>query len=391
MSGIVDHLVAGQCLTVGIALEICGLCIFDPVLRVFIRRAGEEAHLVSADTHQGQFFFPWLPCGIYEFDFVWPISLPSGSYELGVAWGSPCEIRKPDFLQGFRITDATQPVASVLNGTWRLHPDSQQRIAALSWQKGMTNWFHRHFYHAAVVIGDSFLARSPLLKGRILDIGAGEGITDLGLFLRYQPQELVAMDIVDYLKHLPAIAQQNDLSLKDFPEGFTFVQGSCETIPYAGSSFDVVISWGSLEHIAGGYRRTLDEVWRVLKPGGLFFVNPGLYYSSYGSHLGEFNEEPHLHLKINEDRLRDMVMNTSPRIIDRAGFDVSNANYWRFYKELNRIRVAEFETELKEYGYTIVRAAIRANDMVEYTPELQSYSITDLATEDVFFTLHKPD
>lgn len=151
-----------------------------------------------------------------------------------------------------------------------------------------------------------------------------------------------------------------------------------------------MISWGSPEHIAGGYRRALDEVWRVLRPGGLFFVNPGLYYSAYGSHLGEFSDEPHRHLKITEDELHDMVMNTSPRLMDRAGFDVSNADYWRFYKELNRIRVAEFEAELKAFGYRIERAAIRASDMVNYTPELQPCSILDLAIEDVFFTLRKP-
>lgn len=90
-----------------------------------------------------------------------------------------------------------------------------------------------------------------MLKGRILDIGAGEGITDLGLFLRYRPKELVAIDIVDYLKYLPAVAQENDFPLEALPEGFTFVQHSCETIPYPDSSFDVVISCGSLEHIAG--------------------------------------------------------------------------------------------------------------------------------------------
>lgn len=127
-----------------------------------------------------------------------------------------------------------------------------------------------------------------------------------------------------------------------------------------------------------------------MKPGGLFFVNPGLYYSSYGSHLGEFSEEPHLHLKIDEEKRHELVMNTKPRIIDCSGFDVSNADYWRFHKELNRVRVAEFEAELKGYGYSVLRAAIRADDMVNYTCKLQSYSILDLAIEDAFFTLCKP-
>lgn len=386
LSAVLD---AGQLMQIGIDLQIHGLCLFDPVIRIFIRRAGTEQHLVGSDTHQGGLFFPWLPRGSYRFTFGWPVTLPAGDYELCVAWGTVEEVRKPDLIWQFHITGDAVSQSPYL-GTWALDQETRSRIDALSWQKGMTNWFHRHFCHAAVVIADSFLARSPLLHGRILDVGAGEGITDLGLFMRYRPQELVAMDIVDYLKDLPRVARDNDLPLESLPEGFTFVQGSCANIPYAEASFDVVISWGSVEHIAGGYRRTLDEIWRVLKPGGLFFVNPGLYYSAYGSHLGEFSDEPHLHLKISDEQLHELVMNTPPRIMDRAGFDVSNADYWRFYKELNRIRVADFEIEMKEYGYHIVRAAIRVNDMVEYSPELQSHSILDLAVEDAFFTLQKP-
>lgn len=381
----------GQILKIEITLTVRALCIFDPVLRLFIRKAEiDTCHLISSDTHQDRLFFPWLPRGDYHFSYIWPVTLPPREYELGLAWGTIKEIRTPDFLHQFEIFALAAHDTAAMKGEWQLAEETKYKVSKLSWQGGMTNWFHRHFCHAALVIGESFLADSPLLRGRILDVGAGEGITDLGLFLRYRPQELVAMDIVDYLRELPRVAQENNLPLERLPEGFTFVQGSCENIPYTDASFDVVISWGSVEHIAGGYRKALDEVWRVLKPGGLFFVNPGLYYSSYGSHLGEFSGEPHLHLKIPEEKLHELVMATQPRIMDRSGFDVSNADYWRFYQELNRIRVAEFEMELKRYGYTVLRAAIRVSDMVEYSHELQPYSILDLAIEDVFFTLQKP-
>lgn len=389
VTGLAPDYEAGQLAELSLELTIRDLCLFNPVLRLFIRRTGEEGHLLGTDTHQSGLFYPWLPRGAYRFALGWPVTLPAGEYELCAAWGTVSEVRAPDAVLAFRIHGATAS-QNLFAASWVPDEETRRRIAALSWQKGMTNWFHRHFCHAALVIGESFLAESPLLRGRILDLGAGEGITDLGLFLRYRPQELVAMDIVDYLRELPRVARENDLPLESLPAGFTFVQGSCENIPYEDASFDVVISWGSVEHIAGGYRKALDEVWRVLKPGGLFFVNPGLYYSSFGSHLGEFSGEPHLHLKISEEKLHELVMATQPRIMDRSGFDVSNADYWRFYQELNRIRVAEFETELKGYGYTILRAAIRASDMVEYSPELQDYSILDLAIEDAFFTLQKP-
>ncbi|MDP2827018.1 MAG: methyltransferase domain-containing protein [Sulfuricellaceae bacterium] len=381
---------SGQLLSLALNLSIRDICLFNPVLRLSIRHPGGEMHLFGSDTHESQLFYPWLPCGEYRFNFSWPVSLPAGCYELCIGWGSVDEVRQPDVVLPIQVQGELE-INQVLAATWYPDENSKSRINALSWQKGMSNWFHRHFCHAALVIGESFLAKTPQLQGRILDIGAGEGITDLGLFLRYRPSELVAMDIVDYFESLPRVARENDLPLDALPEGLTFVQGSCENVPYDDASFDIVLSWGSLEHIVGGYRRALDEVWRVLKPGGLFFVNPGLFYSAYGSHLGEFSQEPHLHLKISEEKLRDLVMNSRPDIMDRAGFDVSNADYWRFYKELNIIRVAEFEAELKGYGYTIVRAAIRASEMVEYSTELQSHSVLDLAVEDAFFTLKKPE
>jgi ubiquinone/menaquinone biosynthesis C-methylase UbiE len=385
-----ESFACGSPMEVMLDLHVTTVCLFDPVLRLFIRRPGEETHVLSADTHQGQLFFPWLPRGNYSFRFTWPVSLSEGDYEVGIAWGTVKTVRPADLLHRFRVEDEAAMLAP-RPGAWSLEESSRRRIGALSWQEGMSNWFHRHFCHAAVVIAEKFLADSPLLGGRILDIGAGEGITDLGIFLRYRPQELVAMDIVDYMEQLPRIAREHDLPLDRLPERLTFLQQSCEHVPYPDESFDLVISWGSLEHIAGGYRKALDEVWRVLKPGGLFFVNPGLYYSAYGSHLGEFSDEPHLHLKISGEELQRLVLNTQPKVMDRAGFDVASADYWRFYKELNRIRVAEIEAELKAYGYRVVRAALRTSEMVEYTPALEQYSIQDLAVEDAFFTLQKPE
>lgn len=381
---------AGQIIKIQMNLQIRDICIFDPVMRLFIRNEGADNYLVASDTHQGGVFLPWLPRGEFSFNFEWPVSLPPGNYELGVSWGTVSKVRTPDSLQLFSINGIAS-AQQLLLGTWSTHPETEARLNQLSWRQGMTNWFHRHFCHAAKVIGELCLANSEKLQGRILDIGAGEGITDLSIVLRYQPQELVALDIVDYIKELPRVCQENGLPLQKMPDNFTFLQQSCEEIPYADESFDVVISWGSLEHIAGGYKKTLDEVYRVLKPGGLFFVAPGLYYSAIGSHLGEFDPTPHLHLRIPEADLKEMVMTTKPTIMDRSGFNVTNEDYWRFYKELNPIRLADFEKELRSYGYILLRAAIRTSEVVEYDAALQPYSILDLAVEEPYIAVQKPE
>jgi SAM-dependent methyltransferase len=365
-------------------LDIRAVCLFRPVIRCQLSGPRGAS---GQDSHQAGWYFHWLPRGQYEFFLDLPIN-EAGDYTVDLAWGTPEEVRAVDVSIG--LAGKLPFNASAAEWRWEMHADTAQRIAALPWQGGHNNWFFRHFDHAATVICEQFLKNSPKLKGRILDVGAGDGITDLGILLRHQPQELVAVDIVDYLKELPTVARQHGLPLDALPDNLTFLQGSAATLPYPDGHFDLVLSWGSVEHIKDGYRPVLDEVWRVLKPGGLFFVNPGLYYAPYGSHLGEFFPEPHHHLKMSEEALHAHVLSAKPNRMDRSGFDAPNAEYWRFYKELNPICVADFERELKSYGYKIIRAALRVADMVEYDDSLQQHSLVDLAVEDAFFVLEKP-
>lgn len=370
---------------IALQLSVDVLCLFRPVIRCLVDGPGFS---IGEDSHQVGWHFHWLPRGIYDFFIDLTLPETAGDYRIQLSWGTPEQVRPADveFLVAQTQTAARPPAAL----RWYLADETAARIGALPWQEGLNNWFFRHFDHAATVICEQFLKNSLKLSGKILDIGAGDGITDLGILLRHNPEVLVAVDIVDYAHHLIEVAGEHGLPMSALPDNFVFVQGSAEQLPYPDEHFDLVLSWGSVEHIKGGYRRVLDEVWRTLKPGGLFFVNPGLYYAPYGSHLNEFFAEPHHHLKMDEASLRDGVLSAEPKRIDRAGFDVPSSEYWRFYKELNPIRVADFEAELKAYGYRIVRAALRVTDMVEYNDALQAYSILDLATEDAFFVLEKP-
>jgi SAM-dependent methyltransferase len=379
----------GATCSIPVTLEIQQSCVFNPVLRAGIYPVTSLLPALGCDSHQSSLFFPWLPQGIYSFVLTIQLSLTPALWRLGVQWGTPELVIEPETYCNIELQASTNsPLEQHMS--WTMTSETEQRIRALSWNQGLSNWFHRHFCHAANVIGEQFLENSPELKGRVLDIGAGDGITDLGLIMRYQPEEFVAVDIVDYLTNLPEIATSQDLPLQQLPDCMTFLQQSCESLPYADGYFDLVISWGSIEHIKDGYHKTLDEVWRVLKPGGLFFLNPGLYYAPYGSHLGEFSDIPHLHLKIEEQALKDHVLNTDPDTIDRSGFDVDNAEFWRFYKELNKIHILELEQELRQYGYYFVNAGLQGVNKVSYTDEMQQYSILDLAIDDAFFTLRKP-
>lgn len=60
------------------------------------------------------------------------------------------------------------------------------------------------------------------------------------------------------------------------PEGFDFTMGSFDepvTIPYDDDYFDAVVSVGVLEHVretGGNETASMEEVFRILKPGGYF-------------------------------------------------------------------------------------------------------------------------
>ena len=96
---------------------------------------------------------------------------------------------------------------------------------------------------------------------RVLEVGCGRGIALPPLARKLAPRSLTAIDIDATLveeaaKHagergVPATIQRADV----------------RCLPFAGSSFDVVIDFGTCYHIDGA-DRALAEIERVLVPGG---------------------------------------------------------------------------------------------------------------------------
>jgi SAM-dependent methyltransferase len=318
------------------------------------------------------------------------LELPLGGLRLRVTVDSDAGGQRTALAK--EILDIENPAATAAQGlhqpAWSIQSaEGTVPVERLAWNRGHEDWFYRHFDHAALVIIELLLKNHPALQGRILDVGCGDGITDLGIFLRLRPEELVGIDPYSGFERLPGVLEANHLPVDVLDEpGLKFLAEDGNSIPYPDDYFDLVVSWGSLEHIAGGYGRTLREIRRVLRKDGLLFVHPGLYFGALGNHLGEFFEDPFIHLKLPEDQLREAVLNTRPQLIDRAGHDADQAQYWQWYKELNHIRVSDFELELRELGFEPWRVALRSSDVIEYTPELQKYSMQDLATAELYLS-----
>lgn len=367
-----------------ITLEITAPVVIDPDLRLVLRnRDGCDLLGFRLYDHVSP---AWLPRGRYAVRMpVAPALLDAaGSIEATPGWragnapfwGKPVAVGAGTLGPWAGDDDATGVVLRECTGS--------APIAGLSWNRTHADWFHKHFEHAARTTASYLLKDHPLLRGRILDVGCGDGITDLGIALYCEPEQLVGIDPFGGFARLPEVIAENHLPADVLPACLSFARHDANALPYADDSFDVVVSWGSLEHIAGGYQQALREIRRVLRDGGLFFVHPGLYYASFGHHLGEFSAEPHFHLKHPQDEVKRIVFETPPRRIDRSGHVATPAEYWQWYQELNPITVDGFERELRTLDFEPWRVALRTEPILEYTPELLSFPMQQLATAELY-------
>ncbi len=96
---------------------------------------------------------------------------------------------------------------------------------------------------------------------RFADLGCGGG----------RVYELVE-DRVDYYG-LDLSANLVEIAKKAYPKG-RFIVGSVLKTPYENDFFDLVVSVATLHHIPGkqGRQEALDEVYRILKPGGKVII-----------------------------------------------------------------------------------------------------------------------
>ncbi|MCB0120236.1 MAG: class I SAM-dependent methyltransferase [Anaerolineales bacterium] len=117
-------------------------------------------------------------------------------------------------------------------------------------------WGQRHFEMPV------FQRMGLDLKNKdVLEIGCGSGY---GAYLlsSLDPKSYIGIDVME---------EQITLAQKDHPQ-FEFILQSAEDLSrFSDASKDVVVIFGVLHHIRN-WRKAIDEINRVLKPGGSFFL-----------------------------------------------------------------------------------------------------------------------
>jgi len=112
------------------------------------------------------------------------------------------------------------------------------------------------------------IIRSGITKGGALEVGPGPGYLGLEWLKRTVETNLVGLEISEAMI---AVAERNALEYGLSPR-VRYVAGNALKMPFADDTFAAAFSNGSL-HEWQDPRKVLNEICRVLKPGGCFFVS----------------------------------------------------------------------------------------------------------------------
>jgi len=103
----------------------------------------------------------------------------------------------------------------------------------------------------------TILEEAGILTGRVLEAGCGDGawikaLREMGINVHGLDFSVIGLRSL----------------VQEYP-GTPVVLADVRRLPYQDGSFDVILSWGVLEHLLDGPEATLKEAFRCLRRGGM--------------------------------------------------------------------------------------------------------------------------
>ncbi len=174
----------------------------------------------------------------------------------------------------------------------------------------------------------------------VLDIGCGAGGKSL-YYLSLGANSVTGIDVVAKYKD-EAYALQSELGLT----GFKFYVEDASKMSFPDNSFDTVIMNDAMEHVAKP-AEVLNEVYRVLKPGGKLYVNFPPYNHPFGAHLSDVIGIPWVHLFFSDKTLirgyKELVKDL-PDGNDRISFRINtHENGTEYFSYINKMTIKRFK------------------------------------------------
>ncbi len=198
-------------------------------------------------------------------------SVPGG-YDFG--WG-------PGWMNGLAIAAvAALTVAVVLELQWPALWPLAFAAVALATVMLAGNQIMQGFRRLDQVV----LPMVDLLGGErdvVLDAGCGSGRTSIALGRILKDGHIVAVDRFDagYIDDGGRALLDRNLGLAGMAEKVTVETADLTALPFEAGEFDAAVSTHVYDHLGGAKQRGLDEIYRVLRPGGRFLMavwTPGL-------------------------------------------------------------------------------------------------------------------
>lgn len=123
----------------------------------------------------------------------------------------------------------------------------------------------------------------PLVGQRIVELGCGAAHLVRQLLTRHPDNHVTGLE-VDERQHAKNLASPQ--------AGLDFFVAGAQAIPFPDASFDLALMLKSLHHVPLPLlAQALDEVARVLRPGGHLYVSEPVYGGPYNDVIRVFNDE----------------------------------------------------------------------------------------------------
>ncbi len=172
-------------------------------------------------------------------------------------------------------------------------------------------------------------------SARIIELGCGNAATIIELATSHPDCEFVATEVdrVQHEKNLSATC----------PPNLCFRLGGAQQIDLPNASIDAVIMLKSLHHVPSDLlSQSFEEVHRVLKPGGLWYISEPVYAGDFNSILKMFHDERVVRLAAFE-AISQSVADGQFELVEQTFFDA--VRRFEGFDEYERIILGQTHTQ----------------------------------------------
>jgi SAM-dependent methyltransferase len=195
-----------------------------------------------------------------------------------------------------------------------------------------------------------------------------------------------------FRRHLPVLLQEPGFErfqqLEQVIDYCAFFTMDAQELLFRDDLFDFVFSLNAFEHIPDP-GRALQEISRVLKPGGHAYLQfNGLYYSDGGHHLDGLTDIPWVHLLYDRDEIKRIIRDTGkvPNEVDNILDTLNGYSVRQFIEIFDKTDLEVLERQIHK-GFS-VEGAERSE---EFTTLKARYPEEDLSTSGMTVILRKGD